>query len=367
MAMPMDNFWILCLAAGALLVRVGMANFGGQFRSPAAIRNTFVEVSTCTIVWSLIAPMMLSGPVLFVRGLMDGRIPAEHLMGSTERMAYLSMLLVGSGLISMVLGEDRLDRVILATIYYVFASVLMGNLAWYGPFAASGLVDLGGLAAIIVPSAMMCALLLFRRRSAVDSTGASTGTSTGTARDPEAVRTASLPGTMLILVGLIPHAMLSGFLHESYRDGCVENVILGAATSALVAAIYCSVRRGREVGDVTVSALLTGAIASLALGGMVSGLASALVGIASGVFVPIMMELSRNLRDRHVHAILIAFMVGGAWGLKSVAFVMPIGEASRASLFGVQATGALAGALAGSSAGALMLLYCAITARRSRP
>ncbi len=351
----MDNFWILCLAAGVLLIRVGMSMSLGVLWTERAVRNTLVEIATCTVVWSLIAPMMLSGLEMFVRGVMSGEIPAQHLMGPTERMAYLSMLLVGSGLISMLLREDGLDRVILSTLYYVIAAVLVANMTWYGRLALWGLVDLGGLGPIFLTSAIMCAVMLFRRRNDSMVVKQSEG------------GFVNLPGVLLTLVGLVPYAMLSGFLHESYRDGCMENVLIGAGASALAATVYCALRHKPNLSEITASAMLCGAIATLSMGGMVTGVTAALVGVASGIFVPIVTEIVRLAGDRHIHAMLVAFAVGGAWGLKSVAVVMPIGEASRTHLFGVQAGGAFASAVAGMAAGGLMLLYCTFSGRRSRP
>jgi ammonium transporter, Amt family len=341
--------WLVMLAVGTLLLRVGFALHGsGGLRAKngagQVLRITVDTVVSTLAFWAIGAAILLQSS--------NGIFGVDHHLlfngGEDPSVEFFSLaiVLIGGAIISGALAERAkfYAGIVAAAVFAAVVIPIAGHWAWYGWLMNRGFVDAGG-ASVIHLSAAVCAavgaLFAGARQGKYNKDGSS-----------NSIPGHSLPlntvGILVLLVGWMPYMMGSVLVHpvaiQVGGEGVVAvvamNVMLAAAGGALAGMVYGQFRYRKADIFFIYSGLLGGLVAITAGAGVFGNVGALLTGMVAGLLVPLLtLEIDMRFHLDDPLGVVAIHGIGGLWGTLAVAIFAHGSLEDRLKLLVVQVMG----------------------------
>lgn len=335
----MEIGWLIILAAGVLLVRVGQTlSAMGLSRAKNVGSSGFRSVADLCI--AILSFWVLGAAILSQSNNALFGIRADALIGwsgiSVKWISYLSLVLIATAILAPAVSERSRLRVPL-----VLGAILAGLLVPLTFFWTHrgwlldqlGFIDDAGAAAIhLVPALAAWAAALF--------IGARDGKYN---RDKSAnmIPGHSIPlilsGTLLCFVGWLPYVFSAS---SEPRIESAANVCIAAAAGGFVAMMSGYLRYRKADILLTVGGLMGGLVSITATADRIGTPAAFLTGAVAGLLVPwvtVFIDLTFHLDDPG--AVVATHGAGAIWALMSAAIFVPGTMVEHFHRAGVQALG----------------------------
>ncbi len=342
----MQAVWMVVLAGGALLVRVGQAlGAMGMARAKnaasAGVRN-LADLCVATLCFWALGSAIYSQQHNGVAG-----IRLDYLVGwaglSTNWFPMLALVLIATGIVAPANAERSRLGVPLAAGAMLAGIVvpLVAHWVWRGWLNQIGFIDLAGASAIHLTGASCaatCAIFVGAREGKYNRDGSSN-------MIPGHSVPMMLLAVLLALVGWVPYmlaaAAMSGRGYSA--DLLAANVFISAAAGGAASLIIGRLRFGKTDVLLACSGVLGGLVAITAAAATAGTPAAFLIGLIAGLLVPwmtVIIDLRWKIDDPS--GVIAIHGVGAVWALLAAAIFAPISILDRIRLLGVQVIGTLA-------------------------
>jgi Amt family ammonium transporter len=339
----MEPIWVVTLAAGALLMRLGQALYqAGLVRSKnaaSAVLRNIVDFAVVTIAFWLVGAAILQQTTSNFFAVRAASFAARSDIYGTG-FGLLALVLVVTGVVNGAIAERARFRVgVLSSI--MLAGLLIPTIArwvWGGWLGQKLFVDQAGASILHIPAgtvALVAAMLIGPRTGKYNRDGSS-----------NFILGHSLVlnqlGVLVMTIAFVPYVLAAVMINKSVIWVAAMDVMLSASAGALVSLFIAKIRYGKVDVLVMCSGLLGGAVASTA-GPGVSPVAAVLIGIVAGILVPLATVLiDVKFRIDDPGNVIAIHLVGGLWGTLAAGVLKPhsIPFSQRMHDLGIQALGA---------------------------
>jgi ammonium transporter, Amt family len=347
----MEPIWVVTLAAGALLMRLGQALYqAGLVRSKnasSAVMRNIVDFAVVTICFWLVGAAILRQTSNSFFGLDLASIGARSDFKGLG-FGLLALVLAVTGVVNGAIAERARFRVgaLCSLMLSALIIPMVARWVWGGWLGRMAFVDQAGATVLHIPAgtvALVAALLLGPRLGKYNHDGSSNFI-------PGHSLVLNQLGVLVMTIAFVPYVLAAVTIHENAQWVAAMDVMLAASAGALTSLFIARLRYGKVDVLVMCSGLLGGAVASTA-GPGVSPIAAVLIGIVAGIVVPmatVLIDVKFRIDDPG--NVIAIHLVGGIWGTLAAGLLKPhsIPFATRMHDFGVQALGAVSAiALAG--------------------
>jgi Amt family ammonium transporter len=339
----MEPIWVVTLAASALLMRLGQAQYqAGLVRAKnasSAVMRNIVDLALATICFWVIGGAIAHPTTNPFFGFQLGALGARSDVTGSG-FGLLALVLAVTGVVNGAIAERARFRVsVLASM--MLSALLMPTMAhwvWGGWLGQLQFVDQAGAAVLHIPAgtvALVAAILIGPRIGKYNRDGSSNFI-------PGHSLVLNQLGVLVMTIAFVPYVLAAISLNHSIMWVAAMDVLLSASAGALTSLLIARFRYGKVDILVMCSGLLGGAVAMTA-GPGVSPLAAVIIGIVAGIVVP----LATVLIDVKFHIddpgnVIAIHLVGGIWGTLAAGLLKPrsIAMGTRLHDLGVQALGA---------------------------
>jgi Amt family ammonium transporter len=339
----MEPIWVVTLAAGALLMRLGQALYqAGLVRSKnaaSAVLRNIVDFAVVTIAFWLVGAAILQQTTSNVFAVRVASFAARSDMYGTG-FGLLALVLVVTGVENGAIAERARFRVgVLSSI--MLAGLIIPTIArwvWGGWLGQKMFVDQAGASILHIPAgtvALVAAILIGPRTGKYNRDGSSNFI-------PGHSLVLNQLGVLVMTIAFVPYVLAAVMINKSIVWVAAMDVVLSASAGALVSLFIAKIRYGKVDVLVMCSGLLGGAVASTA-GPGVSPVAAVLIGIVAGILVPLATVLiDVKFRIDDPGNVIAIHLVGGLWGTLAAGVLKPhsIPFGQRMHDLGIQALGA---------------------------
>ena len=338
------TLWIVLLAAGTLLVRVGQTLAAvGHARAKnaaSAAARSLADLAATVLAFSLVGVYLLTYGVRshFIDIDVDAPINFRALT-----LHFSTMALIASGLIApAVAGRARWGVPLVGSLLVSLVLFpMLGHWVWYGWLSRAGLIDVAGALPVHLSGAL-CALV------AAYCVGARNGKYNqdgSTSMIPGHQATLPAVGTLLMLVGWIPYVMGSAMLRQAdagsaFVAGAAINALLAAAAGGVGTMAIGRVRFSEDDLNALCGGLLSGAIAMTAAGGAIGPWEAGVLGLVAGLLTPLVAQwLDFKCRIDDPSWVLAPHGVGGIVASLGAAVFLPGSFGAKLQSLGNQCLG----------------------------
>jgi Amt family ammonium transporter len=339
----MEPIWVVTLAAGALLMRLGQALYqAGLVRSKnasSAVMRNIVDFAVVSIAFWLVGAAILRQTSNPFFGFDLQSLGARSDFNGTG-FGLLALVLAVTGVVNGATAERARFRVGVLCSLMLAAVVIpiMGRWVWGGWLGQKLFVDQAGAAVLHIPAgtiALVAAALVGPRLGKYNRDGSANFI-------PGHSLVLNQVGVLVMMIAFVPYVLAAISIHQATLWVAAMDVMLSASAGALVSLFIARLRYGKVDVLVMCSGLLGGAVAMCA-GPGVSPIAAVIIGAVAGVVVPIatvLIDVKFRIDDPgNVAAI---HLVGGFWGTVAAGVLKPhsIPFGQRMHDFGIQLLGA---------------------------
>lgn len=363
----MEAVWLVVLATGALLVRVGQVlNAMGSARAKNAASGGFRSLADLCV--ATLCFWALGAAIVFQRGNSIFGIQPDQLIGwagiSGGWITMLAAMLIATGIVAPAVAERSRIAVPLA-VGALLAGLIVPIVAfwvWRGWLSQMGFIDAAGAAPIHLCGALAAAtaaLLVGPRDGKYNRDGSSNmipGHSVGLI----------LMGKTLMLVGWVPYVVMLCPIEARVR--VPGNLLVAAAAGGAASLVAARIRFGKPDVLLTCGGILGGLVSITAAAATVGTPAAFAIGAVAGVIVPwATVHLDLRLKLDDPGGVVAIHGIGALWALVAAAAFSPGTILDRARVLGVHALGVLVVAvLTLSLSAALLLILRSAVGLRSR-
>ncbi len=341
----MEPIWVVTLAAGALLMRLGQALYqAGLVRSKnaaSAVMRNIVDFAVVTICFWLIGSAILQQQQNPYFAIPWHSIGARSDVTATG-FGALALVLAVTGVVNGAIAERARFRVsVLSSI--MLSALVMPTIAkwvWGGWLRHMAYVDQAGASILHIPAgtvALVAAALLGPRVGKYNRDRSSNFI-------PGHSLVLNQLGVLVMTIAFVPYVMAAVTINQSVVWVAALDVMLSASAGALTSLFVARLRYGKVDVLVMCSGLLGGAVAMTA-GPGVSPIAAVIIGIVAGIVVPLAtVIIDVKFRIDDPGNVIAIHLVGGIWGTLAAGLLKPHGIAmgERMRGLGIQAAGIVA-------------------------
>ncbi|HTL30729.1 MAG TPA: hypothetical protein VL282_15975 [Tepidisphaeraceae bacterium] len=340
----MEPIWVVTLAAGALLMRLGQALYqAGLVRSKnasSAVMRNIVDFAVVTIAFWLVGAAILQQSANGFFGFEVSSIAARSDAYGVG-FGLLALVLAVTGVVNGAIAERSRFRVGVLSSLMLSALIIptIGRWVWGGWLGTRGYVDQAGSSVLHIPAgtvALVAALLVGPRTGKYNRDGSSNFI-------PGHSLVLNQIGVLVMMIAFVPYVLAAVAIHKTNLWVAAMDIMLAGSAGALVSLFIARLRYGKVDVLVMCSGLLGGAVASTG-GPGVSPIAAVVIGIVAGIIVPIatvMIDVRFRIDDPG--NVIGIHLVGGIWGTLAAALLKPHGVpmGERLHDLGIQALGAV--------------------------
>jgi Amt family ammonium transporter len=341
----MEPIWVVTLAAGALLMRLGQALYqAGLVRSKnasSAVMRNIVDFAVVTICFWLVGAAILqqTNNAFFSFDL--------HSLGARSDVTgagfgLLALVLAVTGVVNGATAERARFRVGVLCSIMLSALIIpvMGRWVWGGWLSRMLYVDQAGASVLHIPAgtvALVAAMMLGPRIGKYNHDRSSNFI-------PGHSLVLNQLGVLVMTIAFVPYVLAAITIHQTALWVAALDVMLSASAGALTSLFIARLRYGKVDVLVMCSGLLGGAVAITA-GPGVSPVAAVIIRVVAGIVVPLAtVIIDVKFRIDDPGNVIAIHLVGGVWGTLAAGLLRPhgISMAERFRAVGVQASGAIA-------------------------